>query len=104
MIIAQGAGLNAPIKAAPIAATHKEIAHEGNPVLDFCVLSAFTEADSADPDKLKLVKMERGEGPDRIDGCVAMLTAMQTQISAEYYRSKTIEKMGWGAVEAKVYV
>ena len=99
--ITQGAGLNAPIKAAPIAAVHGEIAHEGNPVLDFCVLSAFTEADHKDPDKLRLVKMERGEGPDRIDGAVAMLTAMQTCLAAEYYRSKTIEK-GWGAAQSVV--
>ena len=102
-IIAQGAGLNAPIKSASVIAENNLLAHPGDPVLDYCVLCAQKEADTKDPDKLRLVKSDRHDGPDRNDGATAWLTAWQTYLAAEYYRSKKPIKDDWSSVVPKVW-
>ena len=78
--ITQGQGLTQPIKALQIASRFKRLAHPGDPVLDYCMLNSYVEPSPKDPDKLKVVKVDRKTATERIDSAVAVLTAWQRLI------------------------
>ena len=101
-IIAQGAGLNTPIKTAPVLAENNLLAHPADPVFSYCVLCAEKRADTKDPDKLSLVKSDRPDGPDRSDGASAWMTAWQAKIAFDYYNSRQKPKESWADVVPEV--
>ena len=93
--IVQGGGLTQPIKAIKIGSRYKHILHPGDPVLDYCVLNSYIEPSVTDPDKLRLVKVERNTQSERIDSAVAVLTAWQRLIGWKAEQSQL--KQTWAA-------
>ena len=97
--VPQAGNLNSAIKKIANLTAHGKIAHPGDPVFDYCMLSAYKEPDTKDPDKERLVKIERGVASERIDGAVAFCTGGKAREDHESFRSRQPEKPpGWEQV------
>lgn len=84
--IQQGYSLNESIRLARDLVSERQLWHGGNPVLDYCVLSADLAANN--DGYLRIVKYERSSTPVRTDAAVAMVTAIQARKAWRYYVSQ----------------
>ena len=96
--VPQGGNLNSAIKKIANLTAHGKVAHPGDPVFDYCMLSAYKEPDVKDPDKERLVKIDRGTAVERVDGAVGFATAVKAREEFESFRSRNVKPPGWEQV------